>query len=225
VALSVFALLTGGACSSETARTEKADEGAQTNTQTATANKTAVDQEGLAPDFRLVDTEGNEHSLATYRDAGKIVVLEWFNPDCPFVKKHHQSHRTMAELQNRYADRGVVWFAVNSGAPGKQGAGLERNVRAREEYGIDYPVLLDESGSVGRDFGAKTTPHMFIIDTDGRIVYQGAIDDDRGTKQLGETNFVEEALERLLSGQPIDVALSSPYGCSVKYGEARSVSM
>ena len=115
--------------------------------------------------------------------------------------------------------------AINSGAPGKQGAGLERNRRARNEYGIEYPILLDESGTVGRSYSAKTTPHMYVISPDGEIVYRGGIDDDRGTKQLGSTNFVKEALRRHLAGEAVEVSASQPYGCSVKYGSPPTRSM
>jgi peroxiredoxin len=225
LALPLLGLLVAGACGGENARTD-AGQGTEQATNAGTTVKTdAAVEEGRAAGFRLTDTEGEEHALESYLETGRIVVLEWFNPDCPFVKKHHQSHRTMAQLEDRYSGRGVVWLAINSGAPGKQGAGLDRNVRAREECGIDYPVLLDESGRVGRLYGAKTTPHMYVIEPGGSIVYQGAIDDERGTKQLGKTNFVEKALEQLLAGESIAVPYSAPYGCSVKYGESRPASM
>jgi len=172
-----------------------------------------------APDFALKDTEGKEFRLADYVAAGNVVVLEWFNPDCPFVRKHHEKNKTMATLSAAYRDRNVVWLAVNSGAPGKQGNGVDRNRRAREDYGISYPVLLDEDGTVGRAYGAKATPHMFVID-DGRIVYAGAIDDNPTPGTLGETNYVRKALDAVLAGEPVEVTESKPYGCSVKYGAA-----
>jgi peroxiredoxin len=170
-----------------------------------------------APQFELQDTSGETHSLHDYLTAGHVVVLEWFNPDCPFIKKHHEQHKTMDETYARYRDEGVVWLAVNSGAEGKQGAGLERNQKAVKEFEISFPVLMDPSGKVGRAYGAKTTPHMFVIAADGTVVYAGAIDDDRSAGKLGGTNHVAEALDALLAGQSVPVAETQPYGCSVKY--------
>lgn len=172
-----------------------------------------------APVFTLPDLEGKEHALATYLEQGKTVVLEWFNPDCPFIRKHHALHSTFADLASEYAERGVVVLAINSGAPGKQGAGLERNRKAKEEYGIAYPLLLDESGQVGLAYGALTTPHMYVIAPDGTLLYAGAIDDDRGAKELGKTNYVRQALDAHLAGKPVETTWTKPYGCSVKYGD------
>lgn len=172
-----------------------------------------------APDFSLQDTEGCRHQLGDYLAAGRIVVLEWFNPDCPFVIKHHQRYRTMTDLHARFAPHGVVWLAVNSSAPGKQGHGLERNQRAHQEYAMPYPVLLDPTGRVGQQYGARTSPHMFVISPGGTIVYNGAIDDNRSPTDLGETNHVAEALAAVLAGDPVAVAETRPYGCSVKYAQ------
>jgi peroxiredoxin len=181
--------------------------------------KTAPAKVGeTAPDFALVDTEGNEHRLSQYLKEEKVVVLEWFNPDCPFVKKHHQKTRSMAETFELAAEHDVVWLAVNSGAPGKQGAGLERNQKAIKEYKIAYPVLLDESGEVGKLYGAKTTPHMYVIDKDGTLLYAGATDDKANATDLGKTNYVRQALEQYWKGVKIDPNTTKPYGCSVKYG-------
>ncbi len=171
-----------------------------------------------APDFVLTDTDGRTHALHDALKQGKTVVLEWFNPDCPFIQKHHLHNKTMNELYARVKDRGVVWLAINSGAPGKQGHGLERNRKAHEEYAMPFPILLDEDGTVGRMYGAKTTPHMFVIAADGILVYSGAIDDDRSPSRLGETNYVAAALEQLLGGGKVAISETQPYGCSVKYG-------
>jgi peroxiredoxin len=127
----------------------------------------------VAPSFTLKDTNGVEHTLAQYLADGKIVVLEWFNPDCPFIVKHHQLNRTMNETFMTLQHKGMVWLAINSGAPGKQGAGLERNKKAHTDYEMLFPILLDESGTVGRAYGAKTTPHMFVIGKDGKVAYSG----------------------------------------------------
>ena len=172
-----------------------------------------------APDFTLQDTAGNEHTLATYLADGKIVVLEWFNPDCPFIVKHHQNHKTMNESFAEVKDQGVVWLAINSGAAGQQGHGLERNQKAVKDYGLPFPLLLDPSGDVGRSYGAKTTPHMFIVTPDGKVAYTGAIDDDRSAGKPGQTNHVLAALHQILGKQPVAVAETRPYGCSVKYGK------
>jgi peroxiredoxin len=172
-----------------------------------------------APAFTLTDTEGVEHSLQAYLDEGRIVVLEWFNPDCPFIKKHHANHQTMNETFAAVKDEGVVWLAINSGAKGKQGNGLERNQKAVKEYEMPFPVLIDESGQVGKAYGAKTTPHMFIISADGVVAYNGAIDDDRSADKLGETNYVAVALKEMAAGKKITTAETQPYGCSVKYAK------
>lgn len=173
-----------------------------------------------APDFKLLDIEGKEHRLADYTAEGKIVVLEWFNPECPFVRKHHVLHRTMAETSKAFEDKDVVWLAINSGAPGKQGSGVEANAKAVEDYEIEYPLLLDESGEVGHAYGAKTTPHMFVIAKDGTLAYMGAIDDNPSPQTVGETNYVMAALTALTTGESVETTQSKPYGCGVKYGKA-----
>jgi len=169
-----------------------------------------------APDFTLTDTDGKTHQLSAYTTDGYAVVLEWFNPDCPFIKKHHEANKTMNDLYAQVKDQKVIWLAINSNAAGKQGHGLERNQKARQEYAMEMPILLDEDGKVGRLYQAKTTPHMFLIGADGTLLYDGAIDDDSG-RELGETNYVAEALAAYLAGEAIATPLTKPYGCSVKY--------
>jgi len=185
----------------------------------AAAAMAGLEPGDTAPGFTLMDTEGTEYILQTYLDDGKTVVLEWFNPDCPFIKKHHANHRTMNETFAAVKDEGVVWLAINSGAKGNQGNGLERNQKAVKEYEMPFPVLIDESGEVGRAYGAKTTPHMFIITPEGVVAYNGAIDDDRSASKLGETNYVAAALKEMAAGKKITTAETQPYGCSVKYGK------
>jgi len=175
-----------------------------------------------APDFTLQDTEGNTVHLADFLKEGKAVVLEWFNPDCPFVQKHHKLTHNMAETYALAKENGVVWLAVNSNAKGKQGNGIERNQKAIQDYGIAYPVLMDETGEVGRLYGAKTTPDMFVINPKGVLVYSGAIDDAPNTTTLGETNYVKDALHQMLAGKPVETASTKSYGCSVKYAERSS---
>lgn len=189
---------------------------AGTGTAPASEASTATTALRRAPLFVLKDTGGSEVRLADALQSG-YVVLEWFNPDCPFSRRHHTQVKTMAETAARYAGRKVAWFAVNSGAPGKQGAGVERNRKAREEYGIAYPVLMDEEGEVGRLYGAKTTPHMFLIAPDGAVLYQGAIDDMKDLAKPAGTNYVAAALEEALAGKAVSTPETRPYGCSVKY--------
>ncbi|MEC9373200.1 MAG: thioredoxin family protein [Planctomycetota bacterium] len=170
-----------------------------------------------APDFTLTDLNGKKHTLSTYTNDGKVVVLEWFNPDCPFVVKHHKNNDTMKKTAAKYADKGVVWLAINSGAEGKQGAGMDRNMSAVSEFDIEYPVMLDMDGKVGRMYGAKTTPHMYVINTEGVLVYAGAIDNDNSASRLGSVNYVAQALDQVLAGETVTEASTRPYGCSVKY--------
>jgi peroxiredoxin len=168
-----------------------------------------------APKFTLMSTEGKEVKLEDFK--GKIVVLEWFNPECPFVKKHHDLNTTMADTFAKYKDKDVVWLAINSGAEGKQGFGKELNEQARKDWKLGYPVLLDESGKVGKTYGAKTTPHMYVINKEGVLVYAGAIDDNTSAKEAGKVNYVANALDATIKGETVKEAETKPYGCSVKY--------
>jgi peroxiredoxin len=176
------------------------------------ATPAAVGQK--APAFELTDTDGRTHSLADY--AGKTVVLEWFNPDCPFVVYAHGKSGPLASQPARVMDADTVWLAINSGAPGKQGHGLDRNRAARTEYGMTYPVLLDDTGDVGRAYGARTTPHMFVIDPAGTLVYAGGLDDAPMGKG-GSTNYVDACVTELDAGRPVSTPSAKAYGCSVKY--------
>lgn len=176
-----------------------------------------ADQESLvgkkALDFTLTDTEGKEHTLSTYLNEGKVVVLEWFNPVCPYVKKHHEQHSTMRDLAGKYEDQGVVWLAVNSGPEDT----AEANQANREDWEITYPILMDSEGDVGKAYGSKNTPTMYVIDKEGVIRYVGAIDNDRDPHELGDTNYVQQALDAVLAGSNIETAYAKPYGCNVKY--------
>jgi len=172
-----------------------------------------------APDFTLTDINGVEYTLSAVlaEEGVNAVVLEWFNPDCPFVKKHHVHAQTMTSLESKFKDKGVRWFAINSGAEGKQGAGIDRNKLAATEYGIEYPILLDSYGEVGHLYEARTTPHMYVIDSEGVLAYAGAIDNNQMMRTLGDTNYVEDALTALLAGEAIETTSSRSYGCGVKY--------
>jgi len=166
-----------------------------------------------APDFSLSDQSGKIVSLSSF--AGKVVVLEWANPDCPFVVRHYKAN-TMTGLAKKYAGQGVVWLAINS----SHYAGVEANKKFADQYGVAYPVLDDHTGVVGKAYGARTTPHMFVIDKAGKLVYQGAIDDDAsGEKQGQGANFVVQALDAALAGKAVATAETKSYGCSVKYGK------
>jgi peroxiredoxin len=173
-----------------------------------------------APDFELRDLDGKPVRLGQSR--GKVVVLEWFNPECPFVRASH-TKGSLKGLAERYVAKGVVWLAINSGAAGKQGHGVEANRAGKERYGLTHPILLDESGDVGRAYGAKHTPHMYVIDEKGTLVYRGAIDnapDGEGEAPQGGAlvNYVDAALADLAAGRPVKVPETEAYGCSVKYG-------
>ena len=172
-----------------------------------------------APDFTLKDPSGAEHSLSQYR--GKYVVLEWVNFECPFVKKHY-SNGDMQSLQRKYTAEGVVWLSICSSAPGKQGYLKPRNAAKKIEKNkfSATAYLLDEEGRVGRLFGAKTTPHMYVVDPSGAVAYQGAIDSIRSFDSsdiANAENYVAECLDAGISGKVIPASSTPPYGCSVKY--------
>ena len=186
---------------------------------TAMSGEAAVSIGDQAPDFTAIDTNGNTQTLSGYK--GKFVVLEWVNFDCPFVGKQYGSGN-MQELQKTYTQKGVVWLTVSSSAPGKQGHyGPEETNRLVKEKGASpTAVILDSKGTIGRSYGAQTTPHMFIIDPQGRLIYQGAIDSVPGVDQseIAEAeNYVAAALDAALNGDPVKVSSTKSYGCSVKY--------
>lgn len=173
-----------------------------------------------APDFTLTDLDGKEYKLAELTKEGKVVVLEWFNPDCPYIVKHHKTFSTMDDLAEEYKDQGVVWLAINSGDPKQRNADEEYNRQKIEEWGIDVPLAMDADGKVGKAYGAKVTPHMFIIDSSGVLAYQGAIDNDRSEGKLGDVNYVRQALDQVLAGETVAEAETRPYGCGIKYPKA-----
>lgn len=182
-------------------------------------NPTASAEVGkAAPEFALKDLDGKVHKLSDYK--GKTVVLEWYNPDCPFVVKQHQEG-PLKSMAKDVAGSGVVWLAINSGAPGKQGAGLERNKSSLSEYGIAHPILLDEDGKVGKAYKARNTPHMYVIKPDGTLAYMGAIDNAPMGKvpDGGLVNHVADALADLAANRPVKVPETKAYGCSVKYAD------
>ena len=171
-----------------------------------------AEEEKKAPGFTLANYDGNEVSLSDYE--GKIVVLEWFNYECPFVRYHYEDVNTMTDLADKYKEKDVVWVAINS----TKHLQVEKNEQFAKKHNVGYPILDDSSGEVGKAYVAKTTPHMFIINAEGKIVYNGAIDDSPlGRKKEDVTNYIDKALAELLADKEISTPLTKPYGCSVKY--------
>jgi peroxiredoxin len=171
-----------------------------------------------ALDFTARDAAGNNVQLAKYK--GKTIILEWHNPGCPFVKKHYQGN--MQKTQAAAVAQGAVWLTINSGAPGEQGHmdGATASALVAKEAAKSTHYLLDPGGQVGKAYGARTTPHMYVIDPAGKLVYRGAID-DKPTSNVADIatarNHVLEALKEVKAGKPVSVADTRPYGCSVKY--------
>lgn len=188
---------------------------AQDTTNNTQAQTPAIGQP--APPFNAKTISGAVQSTATLK--GKIVVLEWTNPECPFVKKHYESGN-MQKLQAYAAEKGVVWLSINSSAPGKQG---HLDKEAQEALSVKEraaPLIVDEDGSIGRLYHASTTPHLFVIDQDGNLAYMGAID-DKPTFDKADIkdarNYVKDAIDALLAGKKPETSTSKPYGCPVKY--------
>jgi peroxiredoxin len=173
-----------------------------------------------APDFTLKDLAGKEVKLASFK--GKVVVLEWFNPGCPFVQRSH-TVGSLVDTAKRHMKDGVAWLAINSGAPGKQGNDAAMNAEAAKKWSLPNPILHDDTGTVGKAYGATNTPNMFVIDKSGTVVYAGAIDnspDGEGKSPQGGklVNYVDAALDDVAAGRAVKTAVTKPYGCSVKYG-------
>jgi len=168
-----------------------------------------------APDFTLQDTDGTAHKLSDLK--GKVVVLEWINPNCPFSRRH-ATEKTMITTEGKHP--GVVWFGVDSSNKSSndytEPAEYKKYAAGK---GIDYAVLLDRTGATGKAYGAKATPHMFVIDEQGKLIYNGAIDDDPSGRNAvaKRLNYVDQALTAHAAGKPVDPANTQPYGCSVKY--------
>lgn len=173
-----------------------------------------------APDFTLTNCAGKKVSLSDYK--GKVVVLEWINHGCPFVAKHYGSGN-MQKLQADATAKGVVWLSICSSAPGKQGYATpaDASKKCAETQSAATAFLIDESGEVGKTYGAKVTPEMYVIDAKGALVYHGAIDDKKSTNPgdiAGAKNYVAAALDEVLAGKPVSTSKTDAYGCSVKYG-------
>jgi peroxiredoxin len=173
----------------------------------------------LAPDFTLTGIDGKAVTLSSFK--GKTVVLEWFNPGCPFIKAAHTKGSLKGMAARREAE-GIVWLAVNSSAPGKEGGDPAKSVAAKAAFGLDHPILLDPTGAVGHAYGATNTPNMFVIDASGTLVYRGAIDNSPDGEAESPTdgklvNYVDAALDALAAKRDVAVKETKAYGCSVKY--------
>src|SRR5947208_6627320 len=172
-----------------------------------------------APDFSLSDAKGTTHSLSQYK--GKYVVLEWFNPECPFVKKHYGGGN-MQKLQGEFTGKGVVWLTIDSNAPGTEGSiTAEQAKKIMDSWKTKQTALvLDPESKVAKLYGAKNTPNMVVINPEGKIVYEGAID-SKATPNPADiptsTNYVKAALDESLAGKPISNAQTKPYGCHITY--------
>lgn len=172
-----------------------------------------------APEFTLADANGKAVRLSDFR--GKYVVLEWTNPDCPFVQSHYEA-RSMQGLQQVWSNKGVVWLTINSTSRQhpEYKSGAQMNAWMQSKGAMQKAVLIDGTSATGRQYAAKTTPQMFVIDPSGKVVYDGAIDDHRSARASAHNatdNFVQAALSEVTSGKPVRVASTTPYGCSIKY--------
>ncbi len=184
-----------------------------------TAKNTKAEIGKEAPNFTLTSAEGNSHSLADFK--GKYVVLEWVNFDCPFVKKHYGS-KNMQTLQKEMTSKDVVWLSICSSAEGKQGhfKGKELLDRIASEGSNATAYLIDQDGSVGKMYGAKTTPHCYVVSPEGNLIYAGAIDDKASADAEDiktSKNLVKSCIDEAMSGSEITTSTSKPYGCGVKY--------
>ena len=217
--LAILPLLLALGCSSGSTESPPVASG-KPGAGAAAAPVVAAEVGKAAPDFTLNDLDGKPVSLSSFK--GKTVVLEWFNPGCPYVKNAHEKG-SLKTYASEAAAKGVVWLAINSGAPGKQGAGAEANREGAKAWSLAHPILLDPTGATGKKYGATNTPHMYVIDPTGTLVYAGAIDnspDGEGESPEGGklVNHVDEALKALSEGKPIANPKTKAYGCSVKYG-------
>jgi peroxiredoxin len=165
-----------------------------------------------APQFTLQDQNGKPVSLSDY--AGKVVVLEWTNPECPVVQRHYKA-KTMNTLVKDYSPQGVIWLAINS----TKDASNSEDLAWVNEQGISYPVLNDVTGKTGHEYGAKSTPGMYVIDKTGKLVYSGAIDNDPQGDKSEKINYVAKALDEVLANKPVAISETKSYGCAVHYAE------
>lgn len=177
-----------------------------------------------APDFELPDLDGTPRKLSELAGRGQIVVLQWYNPTCRFIIKYHEKHDAMRELYERFGpDSGVLWLAVNSGSIESGTADPALNRERVEAQGVQYPILLDPDGCVGRLYGAKVTPQFFLIDGDGVVRWIGPVDNEPSDRWLGKRQLLGDALAALSSGSKPDTSNVAPFGCAVKYANSRDL--
>jgi len=186
------------------------------------ATKAAIDMP--APDFTLVDINGKKHTLSEYTAAGQTVVLEWFNPDCPYVREHYKAEAkgTSTVVEKEFQGQKVVWLRINSGSAKSKTSGKKRNAKAAKDWGITSPILLDADGTVGRKYGAKVTPTVVIINDQGVVAYEGAMDSEKSPRKTGETIYPREALKSVLAHETVEHKTTHAVGCAVKYAARKS---
>ena len=172
-----------------------------------------------APAFALKDIAGKEVKLADYK--GKIVVLEWFQPSCPVCQAHYKDDGACRTTSDKLSKDGIVWLLVNSTEANNDDSKAENNKKFFEERKITRTVLFDTDGKTGMAYGARTTPHCFVIDAKGNLAYRGAIDNAMEKDAKEKVNYVEAAVSELKAGKPVTKAESKPYGCGVKYAKAK----
>lgn len=195
--------------------------GAVLGAMICSATAWAVEPGDAAPAFTVKNVKGEEVSLA--KQKGKVVVLEWVNYECPFVKKHYGSGN-IPKLQEKYTGKDVVWITVNSSAEGQQGylAADDLAARSAKEGNKASQIVLDTDGTVGKAYGAKTTPQLVVIDKEGKVAYNGAIDSKATTEAAdiaSADSYISAALDSVLAGKTVDKAKTQPYGCGVKYAK------
>ena len=188
---------------------------------TATTASAKISNGTNVTDMTVTDSNGTQHNLADFK--GKRVVLEWTNDGCPYVQKHYDTDNMQTLQKEATLGDDTVWLSIISSAPGKQGyvSGEDANELTTSRGAAPSAVVLDPAGEIGKTFAAKTTPHMYIIDEGGMLVYQGAIDDNSSARKstvAGAKNYVRAAMSDLDAGRPVAVSDTAPYGCSVKYG-------
>ncbi len=206
----------------ETAELEVEEEAEETEEEGATAEADEYPTEPivgeLAPNFTLVDENGESHTLSDYR--GQTVVLEWFNIPCPYVVRHYEAQTFSNLIEEFHDETELTWLAIDTTWDNTPEDTLEWKAETAEIRDHDYPVLQDPSGEVGRLYNARTTPHMFVIDEDGILQYMGGIDDDKRGREDEPTNYVHGALTSMIAGEEVDPSEAEPYGCTVKYEES-----
>ncbi len=171
-----------------------------------------------APAFKLQDLDGKEVDIGALTKEGKIIVLEWFNPECDWVAKYHKDSRLIADTHKKFAAEGVKWFAIDSSS--NAGASdAERHRKAKADWGIQYPILRDNGDRIARLYGAKVAPHIFIIGADGKIAYMGAVDDAATVTAKGTRNYLADALQSVVAGETVKIGMTPPQGCPLGKGD------